>query len=96
MKDLTQPYLRPRAAAKYLGIAEQTLAKWRVQGGRLRFRRLGRVVLYAIADLDEALERAVTSTTEADSVDREVAVTTANSSTVRGRSTDVAPLRRHA
>lgn len=51
-------------AAKYLGVAVQTLAVWAVSGRYgLRFFKVGRNVRYRKADLDSWLEsRAMTQT----------------------------------
>jgi predicted DNA-binding transcriptional regulator AlpA len=43
--------LRSEQAATILGVAQQTLAKWRVAGGGPRYRKLGRIVVYDPADL---------------------------------------------
>jgi predicted DNA-binding transcriptional regulator AlpA len=40
------------AAAAYLGIAKQTLAKWRVEGRGPPYLKLGGAVRYAAADLN--------------------------------------------
>lgn len=44
-------YLRASEAAEFLGVATQTLARWRVEGGKVPFVRLGRAVAYDICDL---------------------------------------------
>jgi predicted DNA-binding transcriptional regulator AlpA len=44
--------LRPPAAAKYLGNAEQTLARWRHEGVGPRFVKIGRLVGYRKSDLE--------------------------------------------
>ncbi len=44
-------YLRASQAAEFLGVATQTLARWRVEGGKVPFVRLGRVVVYDVRDL---------------------------------------------
>lgn len=50
-------YLRTRAAADYLGLAESTLAKQRMLGTGPNFIKAGpRVVLYDQADLDAWLD----------------------------------------
>ena len=52
-------YLRPKEAAQYTGIAEQTLAKWRIKGRPFGegppFLKVGRAVLYRRNDLDRWL-----------------------------------------
>jgi hypothetical protein len=50
-------YLRRPQAALYLGVAVQTLANWHVQGRGPRVTKLGRLCVYAIADLDAFAER---------------------------------------
>ena len=44
--------LRPPEAAKYLGLAESTLAKLRMGRDGPAFHKLGRAVVYDRADLD--------------------------------------------
>ena len=44
--------LDPVAAASYLGIAKQTLARWRCEGGGPAFLKLGARIRYERADLD--------------------------------------------
>lgn len=50
----TQPqrYLTNDEAASYLRLSPRTLEKQRVIGGGPRFRKFGRRVMYAVADLD--------------------------------------------
>ena len=50
----TQPqrYLTNDEAAEYLRLSPRTLEKQRVIGGGPRFRKFGRRVMYAVADLD--------------------------------------------
>ena len=50
--DVPISKLRPPEAAKYLGIAESTLAKRRMRGEAPAFHKLGRAVVYDRADLD--------------------------------------------
>jgi hypothetical protein len=49
--------LAPKAAAKFLGLKESTLACWRARGPRqntrLRWTRLGGLVKYSVGDLRE-------------------------------------------
>jgi hypothetical protein len=45
-------YLTNDEAAAYLRLSPRTLEKQRVIGGGPRFRKFGRRVMYAIADLD--------------------------------------------
>ena len=40
-------------APNYLGIARQTLARWRTEGQGPRFVKLGRLVHYRVGDLRE-------------------------------------------
>lgn len=51
---LAQPqrYLTNDEAAAYLRLSPRTLEKQRVIGGGPRFRKFGRRVMYAVADLD--------------------------------------------
>lgn len=49
--------LRPREAAQFLGIAEQTMERWRAAGRGPRWVKLtGRTVGYRLADLEAYLE----------------------------------------
>jgi predicted DNA-binding transcriptional regulator AlpA len=51
---MQQRILRTRDAARYLGLAESTLEKWRLFGGGPRWVRLGlRAVGYPLSDLDD-------------------------------------------
>jgi hypothetical protein len=72
-KERAEAYLRRREAAQYLrdrGIprTEKTLAKEAVVGGGPVFRKFGKIVLYAPADLDQyvaaKLSKPVRSTSE--------------------------------
>ncbi len=45
-------YLDNKQAAYFLKISPRTLEKHRVKGGGPRFRKLGRRVVYAVADLE--------------------------------------------
>lgn len=47
---------RPPKAAEYIGVAESTLAKWRIRGDPPAYRKLGRVVVYDQDDLDAWLD----------------------------------------
>ncbi len=50
----SSPWLRPPAAGAYLGgVSTSTLAKWRLVGTGPAFCKAGRVVVYAVEDLDE-------------------------------------------
>jgi hypothetical protein len=48
--------LDPGATAAYLGIAKQTLARWRCEGGGPAFLKLGTRIRYERADLDVWLD----------------------------------------
>jgi excisionase family DNA binding protein len=45
--------LNTKQAAEYLGLKPVTLEAWRVQGGKLKFLKLGKSVRYCQADLDD-------------------------------------------
>lgn len=59
-------HLRPIDAARYLGLAVATLAKQRSQRVGPRFSRLGRVILYDVADLDAWLRAHKTDSSSRD------------------------------
>lgn len=60
-----QNYLRTPDAARYLGLSGRTLEKHRTYGTGPAYRKLGAIVVYAIADLDAWASRgAVTSTSD--------------------------------
>ena len=46
------PYLTNDEAAEFLKLSPRTLEKQRVIGGGPRFRKFGRRVMYAVADLE--------------------------------------------
>ena len=49
-------WLRPPAAGEYLGgVATSTLAKWRLSGTGPAYSKIGRVIVYAMDDLNEFL-----------------------------------------
>lgn len=83
----TDEKLNARDAARYLGLAQATLAKMRCWGGSPIFMRLGRKIVYCRADLDTWLTaRRATSTSDADRLpqrltDRRPVGTAPNSST---------------
>ena len=59
-KDATAPlprlYLRPDEAARVIGISRRTLSAW--QSARvIGFRRVGRTILFSVADIQQALDR---------------------------------------
>jgi hypothetical protein len=61
----TPNYLSNAQAAAYLNLSPRTLEKQRVIGGGPRFRKFGRRVVYAVADLDAwADERRCASTSD--------------------------------
>lgn len=45
-------WLRTPEAAEHVGLGASTLEKYRVVGGGPLYRKVGRVVIYDIADLD--------------------------------------------
>ena len=60
-----QRYLTNDEAADYLRLSPRTLEKQRVLGGGPKFRKFGRRVMYAVADLDAwAAERSFESTSD--------------------------------
>ena len=59
-KDTSAPlprlYLRPDEAARVIGVSRRTLASW--QATRvIGFRRVGRTILFSVADIQAALDR---------------------------------------
>ncbi|MGD1019860.1 MAG: helix-turn-helix domain-containing protein [Verrucomicrobiia bacterium] len=53
---LPRLYLRPNEAARAIGVSRRTLSEW--QSSRLiGFRRVGRTVLFSVADILAAIER---------------------------------------
>lgn len=60
-----QRYLTNDEAAEYLRLSPRTLEKQRVIGGGPKFRKFGRRVMYAVADLDAwAADRSFGSTSD--------------------------------
>jgi hypothetical protein len=49
--------LRAKAAAEYLGVAPQTMARWRVEGRGPRFTKCGAAVVYQLRELEQFIER---------------------------------------
>lgn len=48
----------PKDAARYLGVKDQTLRAWRCNGRvKIPFIKIGRKVIYRLADLDAFIER---------------------------------------
>jgi len=57
---MSPAFLKTPEAAAYLGLSPRSLEYWRYRGKGPRYSRLGRAVVYAVADLDEfARENAV-------------------------------------
>ena len=59
-KDMAAPlprlYLRPDEAARVIGVSRRTLSAW--QSARvIGFRRIGRTVLFSVADIQAAIDR---------------------------------------
>ena len=53
---LPRLYLRPDEAARAIGVSRRTLSAW--QSARvIGFRRVGRTVLFSIADIQSAIDR---------------------------------------
>jgi excisionase family DNA binding protein len=53
---LPRLYLRPDEAARVIGVSRRTLSAW--QSARvIGFRRVGRTVLFSIADIQTAIDR---------------------------------------
>jgi excisionase family DNA binding protein len=53
---LSRLYLRPDEAARVIGISRRTLSEW--QSSRvIGFRRIGRTVLFSLADIQTAIDR---------------------------------------
>jgi hypothetical protein len=60
-----QRYLTNEEAAEYLRLSPRTLEKQRVFGGGPKFRKFGRRVMYAVADLEAwAADRSFESTSD--------------------------------
>jgi predicted DNA-binding transcriptional regulator AlpA len=57
-RDSAPAFLRPKEAAAFLSISPSLLAKVARMGRGPKQRRIGRCVLYAIADLREYMEAA--------------------------------------
>ena len=54
----TQPQrLDTIRAARFIGVSKRTLEKWRYEGGGPPYLKLGRRVLYCLADLEEWISR---------------------------------------
>lgn len=62
-------FLDNNQAADFLKLSPRTLEKHRVRGGGPRFRKLGRRVVYAVADLEAwANERTCSNTSDSNYV----------------------------
>jgi excisionase family DNA binding protein len=57
-------YLTTAEAAEVLRLSSRTLERFRLEGGGPRWRRAGRRVLYARADLDAWIEPTFSTTSE--------------------------------
>lgn len=57
--------LDPEAAARRLGLARQTLARWRCEGRGPRFYKLGRAVRYGLRELEEFESASLLASTSA-------------------------------
>ncbi len=55
--------IRARDAPRYLGIAAQTLARWRHEGVGARYTKLGRLCFYRAGDLREWIRSRVRQNT---------------------------------
>lgn len=60
---MTPPLVTEREAAHRLSIQPATLRRWRWCGGGPRFRKIGRAVRYAEADLQSFIEKACRTST---------------------------------
>jgi predicted DNA-binding transcriptional regulator AlpA len=64
--DLDRYCIRAREAAKFIGVAEATLAQWRFKGEGPKFVKSGpRQVLYRIGDIKTWIDQNVVSSTSA-------------------------------
>lgn len=67
--------MRTKEAAHYVGLSPSTLEKMRVYGGGCRYTKLGRVVVYDVADLDSwVAQNSRTTTSDAGTGDAPFAV----------------------
>ncbi len=92
----TQPqrYLTNDEAAEYLRLSPRTLEKQRVIGGGPRFRKFGRRVMYAVADLDAwAADRSFETTSDPEYAEHHAADTRARGSLARARPSPCPALR---
>lgn len=49
-------YLRAKEAAQQLGVAAQTMARWRVEGSPIPWSKVGRSVVYSLDDIEAYVE----------------------------------------
>lgn len=54
---LSEPFLRTKEAAHYIGVSTRTLEKHRIHGTGPRYNKAGRRIVYAVADLREWVAR---------------------------------------
>lgn len=62
-----QQWLRNRQAAEYIGLTPGSLKTMRCRGVGPRYRKLGKIVLYRLRDLDDWADRASSIRETADS-----------------------------
>ena len=53
--EIRRGAVRPKEAAAHLQVAEKTLANWRSLGQGPAYSKIGRTVVYQLADLDDFL-----------------------------------------
>jgi predicted site-specific integrase-resolvase len=51
MDTNSKQYFSPDEAARTIGVASQTLARWRCEGGGPPFIRVGRKIMYGATDI---------------------------------------------
>jgi hypothetical protein len=54
---LPLPFLRPKEAARFIGVSSRTLEKHRIHGTGPKYSKVGRRIIYAVKDLREWAER---------------------------------------
>jgi predicted DNA-binding transcriptional regulator AlpA len=59
--NIEQRMFNEKQAARFLGLAVQTMRRWRYQGDGPRYRKLRGAVRYDLADLCAFIEKAPTS-----------------------------------
>ena len=79
-------FVRPRDAARYLGVSKSFLDNARLAGEGPRYSRLGRSIVYALADLDKWVnDRAVSPRSEMDALKtRPIQATVVATSSIEG------------